>query len=261
MVFYGRKRGFKSYGSFRAMGPYRRANYQARRRFGSRYASRSIYRTGGNYNQVLPRSFGSKLAMTQGPEKKFKDTAITAPAFGDGAVTVGASTITPCNIMLQGNSGVTRLGRQITIKSVAFNLMIKPAATTTAGLCRFMLIWDMQANGASPVITDILGFNDAAVTVANEITAAMNMSNRERFKVIVDKRIPIGSTVATQAFAPVIQHGEKFRKCNQIVTFNAGNAGDITDIATGSLHFVFMTTAGVANCSVNGNVRIRYTDA
>jgi len=203
-----------------------------------------------------------KVMMSQGPEKKFLDTAITAPANGDGAVTVGATTFILCNGMAQGTTGITRIGRQITIKSVAYNLYLKPGATTTSGMVRFMLLWDFQANGLAPVITDILGFNDTPVTTANELTAAMNMSNRERFKVLVDKRIPVGSTVATQAFGPVAVHAEKFRKCNQIVTYNGGVAGTVADIATGSLYVVLMTTTGgAANVSLVGNVRIRFTDA
>lgn len=199
--------------------------------------------------------------LSQGPEKKFKDTALTAPAVGDGAVTVGATTFILCNNMQQGNSGITRIGRQITVKSVAYNMMIKPAATTTSGLLRFMLIWDRQANGAAPAITDILGFNDAATTTANQITAAMNMSNRERFKVLVDKRIAVGQVVTSIAAGNPVPHGEKFRKQNEIVTYNAGNVGDVTDIATNSLYAVLLTTCGTAAFAINGNVRIRFTDA
>lgn len=256
-----RRRGFKSFGAFRAMGPYRRANYIARKRSGSRFARRSVYRTGGNYNQIIPRSFGGKVALSQGPEKKFLDTAITAPAFGDGVVTVGATTFILCNGMVQGTSGITRIGRQITVKSVAVNFMLKPAATTTAGLFRLMLIWDHQANGAAPAITDIVGFNDAATTTANQITAPLNLQNRERFKVILDKRFPVGQIIANSMVMPVIDHLEKFRKQNVVVTYNAGNAGTVADIATESLYLVLLTTAGVANCAVNGNVRIRFTDA
>lgn len=253
-----RRRGFKSYGNFRAMGPYRRANYLARKRIGSRFARRSVYRTGGNYNQVIPRTFGGKVALSQGPEKKFLDSALTAPAFGDGAVTIGAGTFILCDGMVQGTSGITRIGRQITVKSVAYNMYLKPAATTTSGILRFMLIWDHQANGAAPTLADIL---ETGGTAASAITSPLNMSNRERFKVLVDKRIPIGQTVATQAFGPVPVHAEKFRKCNQIVTYNGGNAGTVADIATDSLYAVLFTTAGTANVSLVGNVRIRFTDA
>lgn len=256
-----RRRGFKSYGAYRSMGPYRRANYAARKRIGSRYAQRSVYRIGGNYNQVIPRSFGGKVALSQGPEKKFLDTALTAPAVGDGAVAVGATTFILCNGMVQGTSGITRIGRQITVKSVAFNLMVKPAATTISGLFRFMLVWDHQANGAAPLITDILGFNDAATTTANQITAPLNLQNRERFKVLVDKRIPVGQIVASSIVMPVIDHMEKFRKQNVITTYNAGNAGTVADIATNSLYAVLLTTCGTAAFAMNGNVRIRFTDA
>lgn len=177
------------------MGPYRRANYAARKSYGSRYARRAVYRTGGNYNQVIPRMVNGRMQLSQGPEKKYLDTQLAAGCFTASAAagSTGVGTFTLLNGLTQGAGGSERLGRQFTIKSIGLNVYIEPALTTVPGLCRLIIFYDTQCNGAAPATADVVL---EAATVAGWATSHLAMAQRERFKIVYDKRYMLGSKAA-----------------------------------------------------------------
>lgn len=256
------RRSYRGYGGkFARMGTYRRANFAARRRVGSRFRRRSIFRTGGNYNQVLalPRS----LAMSQGPEKKYHDTsslaATTLWTVGASSMVTNATTsqLALLNNMQLGTSGVQRIGRQVTIKSLYLRIGANAASTGSAGILRLLCVWDTQANGAVFAGGDL--FEDANAN--GIIVSPLNMSNRERFRVVMDKTYNLGGQGAVDGVGPDTIHIEKFKKMNTVVTYNGGNAGTIADIATNALYLVFVSTVFTAAPLTSVYARIRFTDA
>ena len=85
-------------------------------------------------------------------------------------------------------------------------------------MLRHMIIYDTQPNSAGtvPAVTDIL---ETATTLA-----PLNLNNRDRFRVIYDKRSQIGSffinaTPNLVGGAPQNVHWSKFRKLNHDVIF------------------------------------------
>ena len=53
-----------------------------------------------------------------------------------------------------------------------------------------------------------------------------------------------------------------YRRLNHPVTFNAGDAGTVADITTGSLYFLVVGSeaAGATAGTVSGRVRVRFDD-
>lgn len=123
---------------------------------------------------------------------------------------------------------------------------------TTAGASpiRLMIVYDRQANGAVCTATDVMQ--------ADSIVEMRNLGNARRFFTLVDEMIDCLGVGGPGAF---IRKGYRFNLGLE-TEFNAGNAGTVADIQTGSV-FAF--------CWQNGNLitaspiaqlktRIRFVD-
>lgn len=244
---------------------YSRANKRARTSGGSAYSSRrrSTARAGGNYSQLLPRGPGG-LIVSQGPEKKSIDFK-TDVLYKFGAaqtqidVAIGGVAAAPqlLNGCAPGSDIGGRLGRKITMKSVQWRITAQAAPTTTSGSLRTIIFLDMQANGVTPLIGDLLEDGSAAQAISSPLALA----NRERFRIISDKVHVLGSPVASATAVPLVVNQKGYKKLNQEVIFNSGTAGTVADIQTGALHCFTMTTCGVASPVVSSFFRVRFTDA
>jgi len=117
-----------------------------------------------------------------------------------------------------------------------------------------MLVYDMQPNGVAPVITDILS--------ASTSNAFMNLTNRDRFKVIWDRDVSLGPVDNTSgtAYADRTQSLAKcFKPVNLEVIFG-GTAATIGSIQTGALWLVTIGSVA-ATYQFSGAVRVRFADA
>lgn len=191
-------------------------------------------RTGGNFAQ---------LGIATGHEKKFKDTSLAAVAF----TTTGVMTL--LNGLVPGSDANQRIGRRINVLSLLLRLYIQPGATPTDGVCRAMVVVDKQANGAAPVIGDIL----TSGTSVNP----NNLNNRGRFVTLLD-----WVTVIDQVAQKIVYKTVFLRKKFATV-YNAGTAGTVADIATASLYLVTvgdLAAGATANVITNGVARIRFED-
>jgi len=203
--------------------------------------------------------------MSQGPEKKYVDIAVDA---SNTVFTLGQSSLVTAaapnqavfqllNGLALGTTGITRIGRQITIKSFLIRMAVNAASTGSAGILRLLILWDSQANGAAPSAADVFETS----TDSSILVSPLNLSNRERFQVVMDKVYNIGGAGAVDGVPPDTIHIEKFKKMNKIVTFNGGNAGTVGDIATNSLYMITISTAFTAAPLTSYHTRIRFTDA
>lgn len=140
------------------------------------------------------------------------------------------------NGLVPGTDASQRIGRQIEIKRILLRLV----ATTT---CRFVLVLDTQANGATPAITDIFQ--------SDAYESEINFSNRDRFHVIYDVCIPINGDL----------HLEDEIECALVTFYNGGSAGTVADIATGALYWMTNnSTTAVVGTNYTGNLRIEYEE-
>lgn len=184
---------------------------------------------------------------TRGGELKFVDTnPTTTPAIG--VVTWTAGTL--LNGLANGSDASTRVGRKITMKSLLMKYFWKcdPASTGGSPL-RILIVYDKQANAAAPAITDIL--------LLDNFNSPNNLSNRDRFVTLVDHYTePIG--IAGNFGVG----GSVYKKLNMETMFNAGSAGTIGDITSGSVYLFVAQNGGILTVAgdFDSRVRIRYTD-
>lgn len=179
-------------------------------------------------------------------EKKFVDNIITLAL--PLAFTWSAGQL--LNGLALGTSASTRIGRKVIMKSLLLRYRWQLAATSVGGSpCRILIVYDKQANVAAPVITDIL--------LSDTFTSPNNLSNRDRFVTLSDHMTEPIAVQDTYAQASSI-----WKTLNLETLFNAGTAGNVTDITTGSVYlFACQTsTITVAAPALVYQSRIRYTD-
>lgn len=184
--------------------------------------------------------FGQRRRSTK--ELKFVDVAAAALGYD----TTGS--ITLMNGVAQGTDYNQRVGRKTTIKSILVRTYVTLGSVApVAANARFMIVYDAQANGATPAITDII------TTVGT--TSPQNLNNRDRFRIIWDKIVSV-SPNGTQ-----IQYRKLFKKC-WLEVINSGTAATIGSIQTGSLFFVTIgdNAAGTAQPIGVVQTRIRFID-
>jgi len=184
---------------------------------------------------------------TQGGELKFLDSSMNDdPILASGAFTAG----TLLNGLITGSTASQRIGRKVTIKSLLVRYSWGLATTSTGGSpLRILIVYDKQANAVAPAITDIL--------LTDTFHSANNLSNRDRFVTISDIITDPVSTGDCFAVAGVI-----YKKLNLETMYNAGTAGTIGDISSGSIYMFVAQTGRIATASpeFSSTVRIRYTD-
>lgn len=157
-----------------------------------------------------------------------------------------------------GTDFTNRIGRKVCWKSFLLTGYSIPQASSAIvpNLGRVMMIWDTQPNGVLPVMTDIL--------LQSTSTSPMNLNNRDRFKVLWDKRVVNGylNSVATLAVADQnIREVRKYKKINQETIFD-GVAATIADVQTGAILLVTIGSADTTFAyNLVANVRCRFTDA
>lgn len=211
----------------------------------ARYAGRNpvadaVARTGGFYDP------------SRSSELKFKDLGPTTSAL---ALAAGTWTTPGPTFLLNGivpdSTATGRIGRKVVMKSLLLRAELRLATTSTqGGYARFLVVYDRQANANAPGVTDVL--------LADVMQSPMNLSNKDRFKIVAEGYFTPVSTNGDYTSAGV----EVYKKLNLPVQFNAGTAGTIGDIQTGSLYVMFAqnATIGTAAPSVVWTSRVRYSD-
>lgn len=206
-----------------------------------------------------PASSTSRQAMrvgawagrfTQGPEMKFKDTnAATSLAVSAATFSTPAAALL-LNGLVPDSTATGRIGRKILLKSIYLRWTSAMQASSTLGACvRTIIFYDKQANTAAPAVTDVL--------LADDFHSPNNLSNRDRFVTLLDDvSTPISS------INEFVASNQAFKKLNMETMFNAGTAGTIADITSGSIYIMFAQSGAVGTAApiVTWRARIRYTD-
>jgi len=185
--------------------------------------------------------------------------------FLNGTVIPATGVLTPLNLSVQGNTDITRTGDDIQATSIQWRLRwISDDDRLAETICRHMIVWDRQPNGAILTIGDLL---DNTV-ITSLVHAPYNHSFQERFKILHDSTMilkpsvlldfdPATGNSTTNQPATVFQRGK--RQLSRTVKYD-GNAGTIADIETNSLVSVLITSAPASEPTVLVGYRFYFKD-
>lgn len=192
-----------------------------------------------------------------GPRRTMQEKKAIDLAQADyGMDTTGSVTL--LNGVATGTDFTDRIGRKIITRSVAVRGIIIPAAANIGGQKgRLIIVQDNQVNGAAPAVTDVLKTANA--------NAQLNLNNRDRFRVLVDREFVIGqlSNIATQSVAgsPTIGKCKVF-KATRIETIFQGTTAAVASIASGAIWMVTIgTQAAGSGLTFSGTTRVRFIDS
>lgn len=224
-----------------------------------------------------------RSAAPQGSERKALVVSQSTAAPGGAALALNATgSILAINEVATGSSFFNRIGRKISMKSLRLQAIIKPMNVTRAALndwARLLVVYDRQTNGALPSISDVIQDTEQNGTNTTNVESGINLNNRDRFMVIIDKKVMIPAATDTASVltntwpnshgaATVDAKGlaiDEYRKLPNLVTqYKAdSNPAVIGDISTGSLLLITLadTVAGAEIFQVAGwNTRLRFED-
>lgn len=192
------------------------------------------------------KAIGGWAPNANRPELKYKDSTATTN------LSLSSAFVAPIllNGLLSGADVSERVGRKVTLRSLLFRYTVSLGATSVGGSpTRILLIYDKQANGALPAVTDVL--------LADNFSSPNNLAARDRFVTLAD--IMVDPISVQDSFSVA---GSVFKLFNLEEVFSGGTA-TIGSIASGSL-FVMMAQNGsvtTAAPSVTWYARVRYVDA
>ena len=167
-----------------------------------------------------------------------------------------AGSLNLLNGLAPGTGPSQHIGRKVKFLSMLFRGAItsgNTGATPFRGMIRTLIVFDKQANATAPAVGDILETADA--------TSPMDMNNRDRFAVIYNKLHAIDQSGGHQS-----AYIEFYKKISLSTIFNAGVAGTVADITTGSIYLVVLGANGDASVPTNQPAlyyysRLRYDDS
>lgn len=253
-----------------------RMAYPRRYKISPGIVSRRYYRGGWSSQPALRRKFFRGRRWYNKPELKswerFIDTNVPTITFwrgfteaqgSSGAATNGNAVLV--NGMNQGAGVFNRIGSQVTVKKIYIQYCIVRQTTiaqTTPQLfpsscMRVVLIKDRQPNGAAPAITDIF---DSSVTSAFSTEQPLNLTYRNRFKILAERRYILTAGSEAQMYYGDIIYKKPFR-----VTYT-GSTDGIAAIRTNSVYIIFLShhsSLGDANTNpsvVSFSSRCRFVD-
>lgn len=180
-------------------------------------------------------------------EKKFIDVSATSTAVA-GASTFSAATL--LNGCVPGATASDRIGRKIHMKSLFLRYTTAiPASSGGSGCVRILVVYDKQPNAATAAITDVL--------LASDMRSPNNLSNSDRFVTLIDEVCQPMSVNEIEE-----QSGVLYRKFNLESAFNAGTAGTIADITSGSILLFTAQSGGITTNAptTTFRARVRYVD-
>lgn len=158
------------------------------------------------------------------------------------------------NGLAPGSGASQRIGQKVMVMSMEFRLNTRVTATTGIDqIHRLIFLQDCQANGVAPAaLTDFLS--------AANYQGLRQLNNRKRFKCLKDYYISLNAASEPGGQKAIYKY-MKLRK-PIVVEYNAGVAGNITDIVSNSIYFIAIgqQAAGANAGTVVGYIRLRYTD-
>lgn len=216
-----------------------------------------------------PARYAAMRQGVQGPrppvELKCVDINSTTVTLDSVSTTSGI----PLNLMQSGSGFNERVGRKVFMQSLYFTGCIRPLASnvTYPRYIRIAIVYDSQSNGTTPQYSDVFNnFNENDVAQSNAFSH-LNLNNRERFRVIMDKRLQLGCGGAAATNSAVIPSNtiiQEYRRLNNLETVYGADSSPASaaDVRSGTL-WLFTNSdcpGGAATEGLVYTLRLRYTD-
>lgn len=190
--------------------------------------------------------------------KRGREELKTIDVDGVSGTITSAGAITLLNGIPQGTDYTERIGRKVLLRSVLWRGFVTPSSATSlpeGAFFRYIIFYDSQTNATTPLIGDVLA--------TNAYDAPLNLTNRDRFKVLVDKFCAINATTYTtgalSAGSPMPKHLKYYKKMMMEVIF--GSTGStVGSIQTGGLFLLTICSVNVG-CKLDMYSRVRFTDS
>jgi len=213
------------------------------------------FNLGGAYSRLRRNPFVRRSEV----EKKYFDTLISAQAITASWVVSNSQ-----NLIAQGTTESTRIGRKIVVKDIHCNgqVVLSPdddITTPSNQKVRVMLMLDTQANGANPTASGATG-----VMLDTDVNSFHALANKGRFRTLYEceevlvSQAGAGDGVAgANDFGGDIKKLEFHKKVNIPIEYDS-TTGAITEIRSNNLFWIF---AGVTTGSTfTVRTRLRFTD-
>lgn len=206
---------------------------------------------------------GRELARTPKQELKAFDIANTTNTF---TTVAGPPTFNTLNALVNGAELYQRVGRKIYMKSLHIRGVIQPNAVGNDSGCRIIVYYDSQPNAAAPLVANVLQDSNAAA--ATTWNSEINLINRQRFKILRDYQLLLGSVTNIAGNAELIPdpiknslNVEFFIKLKGLeAVYNATNGGTVADIASGAIGIFCVGDANAGSYDLKYTSRLRYYD-
>lgn len=185
-----------------------------------------------------------KLCMERLTERKHLATSLAltpVPAAG---------TITNVTVMSQGTSATTRVGNQVHVNRLCFELLFGLTATSAGDLIRVIAGIDHQPDGAALTVTQVLETASPVSCYNRDI-----IKPRGRVSILGDWSLDMNNNAAATLTA--IRHLRFEKKIDSTVLYQS-NAGTISDLLKNNIFILQISNAGLTNSS--GNAQIVFND-
>lgn len=178
------------------------------------------------------------------------------------------TTLTLLNGCVPGSQNYNRIGRKIQPLSLQIRgFLVNTDDTIFPTKVRMIIVWDKQTNGSAPTYANIITSQNISGTTSSTYNDMINLDNRDRFRIIRDRYFDLGpvNNTATQSYAQgenPISIDEWIRLPKGIETcYNAGSAGTVGDITSGSLYIVWIASQPAATgATLQASYRLRFVD-
>lgn len=160
-------------------------------------------------------------------------------------------TIQLLNGIAQGDTGDTREGRKITLKSIQLRGVDYVIDTTGKDqMHRIMIVQQLRPNGAYPLISDILQ--------ATTISSLRNRFKLHDFKVLYDKTITLNASGESGSTRFIHLYKKLF--FNQY--FNSQSTGNVADIQSNALYLITVgsNASGATAGAIGYTVQLSFID-
>ncbi len=235
----------------------RRFGAQLRGRRGAFFGGRARYR--GRVARGYTRRagyFGRYPYGGAGGELKFHDVDLD-----DAVVSSNGAITNSINLIAQGVTESTRVGRKCVVKQIGWKFRMKDPETNggssapPSDTMRVILYMDKQANGAAATVGGILESTD--------FQAFNNLANSSRFTTLMDRTYTFNhmggiGTAADQDWSEVVIDDSYYKTCNIPLEFDS-TAGAITEIRSNNLGVLLITEGGTAG--FESKFRLRFSDS
>ncbi len=196
------------------------------------------------------------VARSGAGELKFHDVDL------DDATVASAGTVTPSiNLIPQGVTEKTRVGRKCTLQAIQWNYTVSlpesdAQATPGAGdVLRVILFLDKQANGATATVLNLMETAD--------YQSFLNLSNSGRFRILSDTRHSLNyATLASDgagvvSSAQVLRETKYYKSCSIPIEFDS-TTGAITEIRSNNIGVLLISKNNAAGFA--SKFRLRFSD-